>query len=88
LGRLDAADQTLAGGASRLEDIEVHQPGAAVELAVDGLDEPWLGAARLVWNGLDDDVAGHWLWVLGRAPADDDGVASVPEVELLEWAWQ
>ena len=37
-------------------------------------------------DGLHDDVAGDDLWSLGRAPADDDGVAVVPDVELLEWA--
>jgi hypothetical protein len=64
--------------------LQVDEPCAAVELRVDGLDEPWDGLALLVL-GLDDDDASHWLWVLCGPPADDNGVAGVVEVEDLEW---
>ena len=76
------AAESAAGAASRREDVEVDEPSTAVELGVDGLDLP----AATVVDGLHDDVAGDDLWGLGRAPADGDGVAVVPDVELLEWA--
>jgi hypothetical protein len=75
------AEESAAGAASWLEDVKVDEPGAAVELGVDGLDLP----AAAGMYGLHDDVARDDLWGLGRAPADDDGVAVVPDVELLEW---
>ena len=47
---------SLAGAASWGEDAEVVEPGTAVELGVDGLNEPWL---LRVWVrvrlGLHDD---------------------------------
>lgn len=63
------------------EHTEVDEPCTAVEFRVDSLDLP-----RAVVGGLHDDVASDDLWVLGGLPADGDGVAVVPDVELLEWA--
>jgi hypothetical protein len=46
----------------------------------------------MVGLGLEDDDSGHWFLRggdsarSGCAPADDDGAASVPQVEDLEWA--
>ena len=87
--RLEHAGEVLEGAlgggrvASWLEDAEVDEPGTAVELGVDGLDEVGLGGAVLVL-GLHDDDTGDLLGALGRSPADDDGVARVPDVQLLE----
>ena len=68
------------------EGAGIHKPCAAVELGVDCLDEPWLGAAGVrVLDGLADDDAGNELRCEGRAPAEEDGVAAVPNVELFEW---
>ena len=63
------------------EHTEVDEPCTGVELRVDGLDLP-----RAVVGGLHDDVAGDDLRALGGLPADGNGVAVVPDVELLEWA--
>ena len=69
------------GRASWLEEAEVDEPCAAVELRVDGLDVELAINVR----GLKNDDTGDLLWALGREPADDDGVTGVPEVEDLEW---
>jgi hypothetical protein len=86
-------DGALGGAAAGGEDAEVVEPGAAVELGVDGLDEPGLLGVRVgVGLGLDGDDAGDLL--LGgdgaggaRDPANEDGVAVVPGVEDLEGDW-
>ena len=88
-----AEDVALGGGvgrwaiavgvAGRDEDAEVDQPRARVELRVDGVNQE----VAVDVLGLHDDDAGDELGraVLDRgAPADDDGVAGVPEVEELE----
>jgi len=81
--RLMGAERPLAGAASWYEHTEVDEPCTAVEFGVDGLDLP---CASLGWDSLHDDVASNILWARARvgAPADDDGVAVVPDVELLE----
>ena len=67
------------------EGIDIHEPCAAVELGVDCLDEPWLVTAGVgVLDGLADDDAGDELRCESGAPAEEDGVAAVPDVELLE----
>ena len=63
------------------EDVEVDEPCTAVELGVDSLDLP-----RAIVDSLHDDIASDDLRSLGGAPADGNGVAVVPDVELLEWA--
>lgn len=80
-----------SGAAVGGEDTEIVEPSAAVELGEDGLDEEGLVGVLLgVGLGLEDDDAGHGLLGggdgarSGRAPADDDGAAGVPEVEDLE----
>ena len=76
-------ERSAVGGAVRGEDAEVDEPGARVELGVDGLDEPGLGTGSAL--RLHDDVAGDDLRALGGAPADHDGaLAGVPEVQDLE----
>lgn len=80
------ADRSLACGrvAGWCEHAEVDEPCAAVELGVDGLDEEWLAGAVLVLS-LQDDDSSNLLWAHGRAPADDDSVAGVPQVQDREW---
>lgn len=59
----------------------------AVSLPVDGVDLPWLNGACRRCGGLEHDDTGHELRGTvgdGCAPAEEDGVAVVPEVELLE----
>jgi len=77
----------LGGAVGGLEDAQVHQPGAAVEFRVDGIDEP----SAVCVDGLHDDDTGDLRRLLsraGREPSDDDGGAGVPDVELLEWNWR
>ena len=64
-----------------LEQTEVDEPCTAVELGVDGLDVPF----AIDVCGLQYVDTSDLLWGLSGAPADDDGVAGVPEVEDLEW---
>lgn len=70
-----------------VEDAEVDEPSARVELGVDGLNLPGVLAAGGRLDGLHDNVADDRLGRQGRRPADDDGVAGVPDVELLE-GWE
>lgn len=69
------------------EAADIDEPGARVELGVDGVDQPRVLVAGRRLHGLGDDDAGDELGSAGRddaAPADEDGVAVVPEVEKLE----
>ena len=80
--------QTSTGRADAGLD-QVLEPGTGVELAVDGVDEVWLSGAVGVRDDLHADQADNGLGLrdrggVGGDPADDDGVASVPEVETLE----
>lgn len=69
-----------AGAVGRLEDTQVDEPGAGVELGVDGVDEPGL----VLVDRLEDDDAGDIARAHGRHPAQRHGVAVVPHVELEE----
>ena len=85
--RLCAERSLLAAGAGWGEDTKINEECTAVELGVDGLDEPWLRAAGWSLDGLDGDEAGDDLWRTwgkGGPPADEDGVAVVPGVEDTE----
>lgn len=74
----------VAGG-----KVQVREPCTAVELGVDGLDEPWLWASGADSLGDDDsgdlllwrDVWKTWVW---SSPADGDGVTGVPGLEDVE----
>jgi hypothetical protein len=87
-GRVRRARETSTGRADTGFD-QVLEPGAGVELAVDGVDEPRVGGGVLVLDDFHADQADDGLGVgdgcgVGGLPADDDGVARVPEVEALE----
>ena len=65
---------------------DVDEPCTSVEFGVGSLDEEWLIAGG-AWNGLQNNDTGDGLRSARRdgcAPAEDDGVARVPEVELPE----
>ena len=92
-GRIDASSvassrQTSASRADTGLD-QVLEPSTGVELAVDGVDEPWVLGAVGVRDDFQADQADDGLGLrdgrgVGRQPSDDDGVAGVPEVEALE----
>jgi hypothetical protein len=87
-GRVGRARETGAGGADAGFN-QVLEPGTGVELAVDGVNQPRVGGAVLVLDDFHADQADDGLGVgdrcgVGGLPADDDGVARVPEVEALE----
>ena len=85
--RLSAEESLAAGSAGRGEDTKINEECTAVELGIDGLDEPRLRAAAWSLNGLDGDEAGNDLWRTrcdGGPPAQEDGVAVVPGVEDAE----
>ena len=68
---------------------QVLEPGTCVELTVDGVDEPGLSGAVGVGDDFHADQANDRLGLGDRSgvvclPANDDGVARVPEVEALE----
>ena len=69
--------------------LEVLEPCAGVEFGVDGVDDPRILVARRSLLRLDHDEAndrsriGDWCSV-GSLPSDDDIVAVVLDVELLE----
>ena len=68
---------------------QVLEPGTGVELAVDGVDEPGLSGAVGVGDDFHADQTDDRLGLgdgsgVGCLPANDDGVARVPEVEALE----
>lgn len=83
-----SSGQTSTGRADTGLD-QVLEPGAGVELAVDGVDEVGLASAVGVGDDFHADQADDGLrrgdrGGVGGDPADDDGVAGVPEVEALE----
>lgn len=92
-GRIDASSvassrQTSASRADTGLD-QVLEPSTGVELAVDGVDEPGLAGAVVVGDDFHADQTDDRLGLgdrggVGCDPADDDAVASVPEVETLE----
>lgn len=86
-GSLDLGLSSVAGWG---EDTEIVEPCAAVELGVDGVDQPWLVLVALVAGDFQDDDTGDLLlWLNGAwsagLPSESDKVASVPHVESLEW---
>lgn len=83
-----SSGQTSTGRADAGLD-QVLEPGTGVELAVDGVNEPGLSGAVGVGDDLHADQTDDRLGLrdgsgVGSLPADDDGVARVPEVEALE----
>jgi len=91
--KVDTRDLTLGlarRAAVRSRDVEVVQPGAAVEFGVDGLDKPWLGDEDTVERNIHDNDTGNLLLRLDKArsrgfPSDDDVAATVPDVQDLKW---
>jgi len=87
---LCAEGPAAAGGAAavgRDEALDVNEPGTAVELGVEGLDQPRLGtsAGVGVLHALANNDAGDGLRGEGSAaPAEEDSVAVVPHVQLVE----
>lgn len=82
--RVDRSLGRRRGVAGRNEHAKVHKPCTAVELGVDGVDEEGLGGVVLLVLGLHDDDAGDELRRESGAPADDDCIARMPELEDLE----
>lgn len=72
------------GAVTRLQHLQIHEPGPAVELRVHGVNEPWLFGTERVGHRLEHDDAGDGFGRERRAPAQEDGVAVVPDVQLLE----
>lgn len=86
--RVTSSGQASARGADAGFN-EVLEPRAGVELAVDGVDEPGVLGAVGVGDDFHADQADDGLGLgdgrgVGSQPADDDGVAGVPELEALE----
>lgn len=87
-GRVTSSGKAAVGGANAGIN-QVLKPRASVELAVDGVDEVRVLAARWRRDDVHGNYADDWLRVRDRGgvcrdPADDDGVGRVPDVELLE----
>jgi len=87
-GGISSSRKASVGGADARID-QVLEPGTRVKLAVDVVDEVGVLAARRRRHDVHGDDTNDRLRVWDRSsvgghPADYDGVARVPDVELLE----